>query len=101
MEAVVFFEFAADAPGLRAALLDRVAPLALSGEGRLSFVGAERGEQGAPAMEVIAVGFKRAETASSTMLRWRNDPALPGAMQMRLLRIEPIWSIEPLVMMFP
>ncbi|WNJ93204.1 hypothetical protein [Bosea sp. 685] len=101
MEAVVFFEFASEASGVRSGLLDRIGPIALSGDGRLNFVGTERDERGRPVSEVIALGFKSAETAQAVMLRWRGDPAFPAGVKTRLMRIEPIWSIEPLAMMFP
>jgi hypothetical protein len=35
------------------------------------------------------------------MLRWRGDPAFPAGVKTRLMRIEPIRSIEPLAVMFP
>jgi hypothetical protein len=35
------------------------------------------------------------------MLRWRGDPAFPKGVKTRLMRIEPIRSIEPLAVMFP
>ncbi len=101
MDAVVIFEFAADAPGVRAGLLDRIGPLALSGEGRLNFVGSERDTPGRLAAEIIAVGFRSVATAQTVLLRWRGDPAFPTSVATRLLRIEPIWSIEPLALMFP
>jgi hypothetical protein len=101
MDAVILFEFESGEAGVRADLLARLSPLALAGEGRLSFVGTEPGEQGQPASEILALAFARMETARSTLLRWRSDPAFPASVTARLLRIEPIWSIEPLPLMFP
>jgi hypothetical protein len=100
MEAVVFLEFASGASGVRSGLLDRIAPLSLSGDARLNFVGTERGDEAQPA-EIIALGFRDAQMAKTVMLRWRGDPAFPVDVEMRLMRIEPIWSIEPLALMFP
>jgi len=99
MEAVVFLEFASGASGVRSCLLDRIAPLSLSGDARLSFVGTERDEM--RAAEVIALGFRSAQTAKAIMQRWASDPAFPKAVEMCLLRVEPVWSIEPLAVMFP
>lgn len=101
MEAVVLFEFAADAAGVRSALLDRIGPLALSGDGRLSFVGTQRDEAGRPGTDIVAVGFRTMATADAVTARWRADPVFPAAVHTRLLRIEPVWSIEPLALMFP
>ena len=101
METVILMEFASDAAGVRSGLLDRVAPLSLRGEARLSFVGTERDEGGRPASEVIAVGFKSAAKARLAATAWRADPAFSSGVEMRLMRIEPIWSIEPLAVMFP
>lgn len=101
MDAVLLLEFAADAADVRSRLLDRIGPLALSGEGRLNFVGSERDETGRPVSDVVAVGFKSIATANAAMARWRADPAFPPGVRARLLRVEPIWSIEPLAVMFP
>lgn len=101
MEAVVLFEFAADEAGARSWLLDRIAPLALTGDGRLSFVGSDGGEASRPGGEVVAVGFRSMAKAQAVLARWRAEPAFPAGMQARLLRVEPIWSIEPLAVMFP
>lgn len=101
MDAVILFEFDGAEAGIRADLLARLSPLALAGEGRLSFIATEPGEQGRPASETLALAFARMESARSTLLRWQSDPAFPTGVRARLLRIEPIWSIEPLPLMFP
>ena len=101
MDAVILCEFASEATGARAGLLDRIAPLSLSGEGRLGFVATGRGGEGEPATEIVAVAFAKAQMADKVLLRWRSDPAFPAAVTIRLMRIEPIWAIEPLALMFP
>lgn len=101
MDAVILFEFEAGEAGVRSDLLARLSPLALKGEGRLGFVAVERDEQGRPMSEIVTLAFAKAETAQSTLLRWRNDPGFPAAVRTRLMRIEPIWSMEPLALMFP
>lgn len=101
MKAVILCEFASGEIGVRAGLLDRIAPLSLSGEGRLSFVATGSGDEDKPATEIVAVAFAREQVADAVMLRWRGDPTFPTAVATRLMRIEPIWSIEPLAMMFP
>lgn len=86
---------------MRADLLARLSPLALKGESRLGFVASERNEQGGPGSEIVALAFAKAETAQSVLLRWQADPSFPAAVRTRLMRIEPIWSMEPLALMFP
>lgn len=101
MELVVLLEFDAPAPEIRQALLDRIGALALTGQGRLSFVATERDEQGRPAREVIAVGLQSAPGFVSLVARWRSEGALPDGVSVRPLDVEPIWQAEPLALMFP
>lgn len=101
MDAVILFEFDSEEAGIRSDLLARLSPLALKGEGRLGFVATERDEQDGPGSEIVALAFAKMETARSVMLRWRSDPGFPAAVRTRLMRIEPIWSMEPLALMFP
>lgn len=101
MDAVILFEFEGGEAGIRADLLARLSPLALAGEGRLSFIATERDEKGRATAEIVALAFAKSETARSALLRWQRDPAFPAAVKTRLMRIEPIWSMEPLPLMFP
>lgn len=100
MEVVLLIEFEAAAPG-RAALLERVGALALSGRGRLSFLGSAPGEADRPGREVLAVGLARAGDAAALILRWREEGALPAGATVRQLAVQPLWSMEPLALMFP
>lgn len=101
MQAVILFEFDGGEAGIRADLLARLSPLALKGEGRLGFVAVEVEEAGAPASEIIALAFAKSDVARSALQRWRGDPAFPAGVRTRLMRIEPVWSMEPLPLMFP
>ena len=101
MQAVILCEFVSGEAGVRAGLLDRIAPLSLSGQGRLSFVATGQGDTGKPMTEIVAVAFVKQHAAEAVLLRWRGDPAFPKAVEMRLLRVEAVWSIEPLAVMFP
>lgn len=101
MDAVILCEFAPGDAGVRADLLGRIAPLALSGEGRLSFVATGREVPGGTAIEIVAIAFAKELAAETALRRWRDDATFPAAASLRLLRIEPIWSIEPLALMFP
>ena len=101
MDAVILCEFATGKSGIRPFLLGLVTPLALSGEGRLSFVATGRDDEGNEATEIVAIAFAKARVASAVLLRWRGDPAFPAGVTMRIMRIEPIWSMEPLALMFP
>jgi hypothetical protein len=82
-------------------ILDRIAPLALRGEGELSFVATERTEPDAPESEIIAVKFKSVALADAVLLQWRNDTIFPNFVAMRVLRIEPVRGVDALVAMFP
>jgi len=99
MEAVILFEFAAGEAGIRERLLDRLSPLALRGEGRLAFVATDR--EGAPGSEIVALAFVKMETASARLARWRGEPDFPAGVTSRLMRLEPLWSMDPLALMFP
>ena len=74
MEVVLLVEFEAGAPE-RAALLERLGALALTGRGRLSFLGTAPGEAGRPGREVLAVGVTRAAEATALVARWLNQDA--------------------------
>ncbi len=100
MEVVLLIEFETEAPE-RAALLERVGALALTGRGRLSFLGTAPGEAGKPGREVLAVGLLRAAEATALIARWREEGALPAEALVRPLAVQPLWSIEPLALMFP
>jgi len=101
MEVVVLLEYEAGASAPRAALLERIGALALTGQGRLAFVATERDGAGLPIREIVAVGFARAAAVEATLARWRADGALPATVSLRRLGVEPIWSMEPLALMFP
>jgi hypothetical protein len=100
MEVVLLIEFEAAAPG-RAALLERVGALALSGQARLSFVGTEAGGPGEPGRDIVAIGLQRVAAAAGLIERWRGEGVLTDTTRTRLLRVQPLWSIEPLALMFP
>lgn len=100
MEVVLLIEFEAGAPE-RAALLERVGALALSGRGRLSFLATAPAEAGRPGREVLAVGLARAAEATALAARWREEGALPAKASVRPLTVQPLWSMEPLALMFP
>lgn len=101
MAVVVLVEFPAAAPGLRENLLGRLAPLTLRGTVRLSFVATERVGADAPAREMLALGFGDAEAAGALVTAWCAAPEIPASVTLRLMQIEPVWSIEPLALMFP
>ena len=101
MEVVVLVEFEAGMEPARAALLERVGALALAGQARLSFVATEAGDPGEPASDVVAIGLTRAEAATGLIERWRGEGVLSEATRTRILRVQPIWSMEPLALMFP
>jgi hypothetical protein len=100
MEVVLLIEIEAAAPG-RAALLERVGALALTGRGRLSSLGTAPGESPGPGREVLAVGLARATEATALVARWREEGALPPDACVRHLAVQPLWSMEPLALMFP
>ena len=101
MEVVVLVEFEAGTAPARAALLERVGALALSGKAKLSFVGIEQGVEGSPARDVVAIGLSRASEAPGLVECWRGEGVLTDATPTRILRVQPIWSMEPLALMFP
>ncbi|PTM43260.1 hypothetical protein [Bosea sp. 124] len=101
MEVVVLIEFAAGAVSGRAALLERAGALALAGQARLSFVATEAGSSGQPEREVVAIGLARAAAATGLLERWREEGVLAASTSARILRVQPIWSMEPLALMFP
>ncbi|PZO00694.1 MAG: hypothetical protein DCF30_09180 [Hyphomicrobiales bacterium] len=101
MEVVVLVEFEAGASPARAALLERVGALALSGKAKLSFVGTEAGGPGEPEHDVVAIGMARAAAATSLLERWRTEGVLSEATRTRILRVQPIWSMEPLALISP
>lgn len=101
MEVVVLVEMEAGSSPARAALLERVGALALSGQGKLSFLATEAGGTEGCEREVVAIGLTRAAAASGLIERWRADGILTDATRARVLRVQPIWSMEPLALMFP
>ena len=101
MQVVVLLEFNGDSAARRAALLERVGALALTGQAKLSFVGSERDEGGATVRETVAIGFARAAAVPALLDDWRSRGALPADTPVRILTIEPVWSMEPLPLMFP
>lgn len=101
MEVVVLIEFEAGAASARAALLERVGALALAGQARLSFVGTEENGAAAPKRDVVAVGLARASAAPGLLERWRGEGILAASTPTRILRVQPLWSMEPLALMFP
>jgi hypothetical protein len=101
MEVVVLVEFEAGRAPERAALLERVGALALAGQARLSFVATEAGALGEPERDVVAIGLPRAAAATGLLESWRSDGVLSEATRTRILRVQPLWSMEPLALMFP
>jgi len=101
MEAVILCEFDSREAGLRDDLLGRFSVHALRGEGRLGFVAVEPNGHGDAASEVVTFAFTRMNMARAALRGWRSDPGFPMAVRTRLMRIEPIWSLEPLPLMFP
>jgi len=101
MEVVVLIEFETGAASRRAALLERVGALALAGKARLSFVATEDGGVAIPGRDVVAIGLPRASAAGGLLEGWRSDGILDDATPTRILRVQPIWSMEPLALMFP
>ena len=100
MEVVVLIEFETGAASGRAALLEKVGALALAGQARLSFVGTEAGGSGQPGREVVAIGLARA-AAAGLLETWHGEGVLTASARTRILRVEPLWSMEPLALMFP
>ncbi len=101
MEVVVLIDFEAGAASARAALLERIGALALTGQARLSFVGTETGESGTGERDVVAIGLARASAAAGLLERWRGEGVLPASARTRILKVQPLWSMEPLALMFP
>jgi hypothetical protein len=101
MEVVVLIEFEAGVASGRAALLEKVGALALAGQARLSFVATEAGSSGKPERDVVAIGLARASSAAGLLERWRGEGILTASTSTRILQVEPIWSMEPLALMFP
>ncbi|HEY5796244.1 MAG TPA: hypothetical protein VIU82_14645 [Bosea sp. (in: a-proteobacteria)] len=101
MEVVVLIEFETGAASGRAALLEKVGALALAGQARLSFVGTELSGSGQPGREVVAIGLARASAAAGLLERWRGEGILSASTQTRILQVQPLWSMEPLALMFP
>lgn len=101
MEVVVLIEFETGAASGRAALLEKVGALALAGQARLSFVGTETSGSGLPGREVVAIGLARASSAAGLLARWNGEGILAASTSTRILQVQPIWSMEPLALMFP
>lgn len=101
MEAVILCEFASGEAGIRADLLGRFSIHALRSEGKLGFVAVEPDTRDGGAFEVVTFAFARLDTARAALRDWRGDPGFPPLVRTRLMRIEPIWSAEPLPLMFP
>lgn len=101
MEVVVLIEFEAGAASGRASLLERVGALALAGQAKLSFVGTDENGSGQPGREIVAIGLARASTAAALLERWRGEGILTETTKTRILQVQPLWSMEPLALMFP
>ena len=101
MEVVLLLEFEADAAPQRTALLERVGSLTLQGQAKLSFVGSEPDGRGGSARSVVALGLARFDIAQITLERWRAEGIVSAATRARILSVEPVWSMEPLALMFP
>lgn len=101
MEVVVLIEFETGAASERAALLEKIGALALAGQARLSFVGTDESGPTAALRDVVAIGLARASAAAGLLERWRGEGILTASTQTRILRVQPIWSMEPLALMFP
>ena len=100
MDAIILCKFPSNTAGVRSMILDHIAPLALRGEGELSFVGTEQTAPDTRASEIIAIKVKSVELANAILLQWRNDTIFPGFVE-KLLRIESIRYVDALVAMFP
>ena len=101
MEVVVLIEFEAGAKSARAAVLQRVGALALTGRAKLSFVATEAGDPDRPDRDVVAIGLASAIAAPGLIANWRSEGILPDTTRSRILQVQPVWSMEPLAMMFP
>jgi hypothetical protein len=101
MEVVILIEFETGAASGRAALLEKVGALALAGQARLSFVGTDESDPGQPERALVAIGLRRASAAPGLLEGWRREGILSEATRTRILRVQPVWSIEPLALMFP
>ena len=101
MEVVVLVEFEAGQTPAYDALLERVGALTLTGQGKLSFVGSQPAGQGRAACDIVAVGLARAAAAPGLLERWRSEGVLAASTSARILTVRPIWSMEPLALMFP
>ncbi|HEV7258990.1 MAG TPA: hypothetical protein VGN82_14525 [Bosea sp. (in: a-proteobacteria)] len=97
----MLIEFETAAASGRSALLERVGALALAGQARLSFVGTEAGGAGLPGRDVVAIGLARAAAAPGLIERWRDEGVLANTTRTRILQVQPLWSMEPLALMFP
>lgn len=100
MEVIVLLEYES-AAALRGALLARIGKLALNGAGRLSFAASEPDAMTASGREILAVGFRDAATAQRLLGNWRAELGPEAAFSARLLQVEPLFSMEPLALMFP
>lgn len=100
MEVVLLIEFEAGAAE-RAALLERVGALALTGRGQLSFVGADSSTEDKPARDVVALSLPTQGAAENLLTRWRSEGVVGPGNPARILRLQPLWSMEPLALMFP
>jgi hypothetical protein len=101
MEVVILFEFETGAASGRAALLEKVGALALAGQARLSFVGTESSGSHQSGCDVVAIGLARASAAAGLLERWRGEGILAATTKTRILQVQPLWSMEPLALMFP
>lgn len=101
MEVVILVELETGAAAARRALLEQVGVLALANRARLSFVATQAPSDGTPACDIVAVGLVRGAEAPALVERWRAEGTLPAGASARILTVQPLWSMEPLALMFP
>lgn len=97
MQVVALLEYDREAAGLRAALLDRIAALALTGAARLVFAAAPMAGDNAGRCGLIAAVFRDRATAQAALADWGGAFAI----RIRQLDIEPQDPQEGLALIFP
>ncbi len=97
----MLIEFETGPASGRAALLEKVGALALAGQARLSFVATEAGGHGTSERDVVAIGLRHASAAAGLLAGWRSEGILAASTPTRILQVQPLWSMEPLALMFP
>lgn len=101
MSAVVLCESPADTGRARSWVLARVALMTMTGEAVLLFAGSGRGESDKAVVDIVATRFSSVDRAIAVVAAWRKEEDFPKAASLRVMQIDEVQGVDPLIPMFP